>query len=67
MEEIGRSARAAAQQVAGSSIDHRNTALSTIQQIIQKNEELIISANKKDLDTAKQNNLDGAIVKVCIM
>jgi len=67
MEEIGRLSRISAQELAGSTLIHRNEALQQIQHEIQSNLSNIIQANKQDLEVAKQNNLDGAIVKVCIV
>ncbi len=42
--------------------EEKNKALTTISEIIQRNCQTILNANRKDLDKASKNQLDGAMV-----
>jgi glutamate-5-semialdehyde dehydrogenase len=61
---IGRQARAAGQELAGSSIEARNAALVAIREALGFRAADILAANAADLEGAKTSGLEGAIVKV---
>jgi glutamate-5-semialdehyde dehydrogenase len=64
MEAIGRAARAAGQELAGSSIAARNEALAAVRSALEARKDEILAANAQDLEAARISGLDGAIVKV---
>jgi glutamate-5-semialdehyde dehydrogenase len=60
-ETLGAKAKAVSGIIASASTEVKNNALTAIAEEIVKQEAEIISANKKDLDTAKQNNMSEAM------
>ena len=55
-------ARKAASQLANCSNDQKNHALTLMAQALLDNESQILAANEKDLETARMNNTDPAII-----
>ena len=64
IEEIGRKARTAGQELAGSGSDARNTALSAIKASLLSRTDDILAANQEDLAAATASGLDQAVYKV---
>lgn len=62
MEKIGKQAKSASYLLAKVSTEQKNTFLDDLSKKIIANEQEIIDANKKDLENAKNNNLDDAFI-----
>jgi glutamate-5-semialdehyde dehydrogenase len=64
IEEIGKRARLAGQELAGSSSDARNAALGAIKSALVARTGDILAANAEDLKVATATGLDQAVYKV---
>ena len=62
MNEIGKQARAAARELNRANTGQKNTALLAIADAIESRRSEILVANKKDMDAAKKNGLDEALL-----
>jgi glutamate-5-semialdehyde dehydrogenase len=62
MQQVGQSARAAAREVARASTGAKNTALQAMAAAIRKRSEELLAANAADVDEARANGLDAAMI-----
>ena len=62
MHGVGRQARAASRAIAKSSTDTRNLALTQIAQAIERDAKRLLAANQHDLEVARQQKLDSAMI-----
>ena len=62
MKKVGKQAKSASYLLAKVSTEQKNTFLDDLSKKIIANEQEIIDANKKDLENAKNNNLDDAFI-----
>jgi glutamate-5-semialdehyde dehydrogenase len=60
--EVGKRAHAAARSMARIDTDTKNNALLKIAEIILARQEKLLEINKSDMDAAKENNLDAALL-----
>jgi glutamate-5-semialdehyde dehydrogenase len=61
--DLGRSARAAAAELAHAQPQTKNSALLTIAVVLDQQRDLILQANKKDLEAAVDNNISAAMLE----
>src|SRR5688500_6647706 len=62
MHGVGRQARAASRAIAKAGTDTRNLALTLIAQSIERAAERLLEANERDLEAARSQNLDSAMI-----
>lgn len=62
MQQLGINAKNASSVIANASTEVKNTALKEIAKFLRLHKNEIISANKIDIDSAKRNNLDAAMI-----
>ncbi len=62
MEHVGRTARAASRQVAMASTAAKNAALEAIAEEIRNGRDALLEANRRDVDQAKADGLDAAMI-----
>ncbi|MEM7026855.1 MAG: glutamate-5-semialdehyde dehydrogenase [Pseudomonadota bacterium] len=62
MLEVGQQAKTAASLMARAETDSKNTALNFIAEEVMSNKEKLLSANNQDLQTAKKNKLEDALL-----
>ena len=62
MEQLGRAARSAARQVASASTAAKNNALLAMAAAVRARREELLAANARDLEQARANNLDAAMI-----
>ncbi|MBQ0719777.1 MAG: glutamate-5-semialdehyde dehydrogenase [Gammaproteobacteria bacterium] len=62
MQSLGRSARAAGRVMARSDSGVKNRVLLAIAEVLDADRALLISANGKDMDNGRNNNLDAALL-----
>ena len=62
MQMVGREARAASHTMAKADSSSKNKALTEIASSIRKNEKNLLAANKDDLEAAKAQGLDSALI-----
>lgn len=62
MQETGQRARSAARAMAVATCGNKNAALISIAQSLESAQEVLRSANKKDLEAAKANGLEAALL-----
>ena len=60
VKELGKKGKKASLLMSNISIQKRNEALDNISNLINSKQDLILEANKKDLNKAIKNNLDDA-------
>ncbi|MFK8067756.1 MAG: glutamate-5-semialdehyde dehydrogenase [Gammaproteobacteria bacterium] len=62
MQDLGQSARTASRAMAKADSNAKNAALLAIAEIIEQRKDNLISENKKDLEAAKERDLDSAML-----
>ena len=62
MQQLGRAARAASRQIAAASSAAKNTALIAMAAEIRRNQQVLLSANARDLEQARADGLDAAMI-----
>lgn len=62
MHQVGTQARAASRAMAKASTTTKNLALTTIAVAIRRNKEVLLAANKKDLEAAKAAGMEAAML-----
>ncbi len=62
MQRLGQAARTAAREIARADTRAKNRALEAIAAAIERNREALLAANHQDLDAARANNLDSALL-----
>lgn len=62
MHSVGRAARAASREMAKAETGRKNKALTAIAQAIRRDAERLLAANANDMDSARQNALDAALL-----
>ncbi len=62
METLGRQARAASRQLAAASTEAKNAALLAMAAAVRAREAELLAANARDLDEARANGLDAAMI-----
>ena len=62
MHSIGRAARAASRAIAIAETRAKNDALTTMAQAVERDVARLLDANRKDVDTARANGLEAAMV-----
>ena len=62
LREIGKNAKKASRQLMTASLELRHSALNEISKALKENAQLIIDANKKDLEAAKANGMSSSML-----
>ncbi|MGN0448513.1 MAG: glutamate-5-semialdehyde dehydrogenase [Acutalibacteraceae bacterium] len=62
LKEIGKNAKKASRQLMTASLELRHSALNEISKALKENAQLIIDANKKDLEAAKANGMSSSML-----
>ena len=62
MQDIGRRARAASRRLAGATTAEKNTALLHLAAAIRREKAALLAANAQDLDAARANGLEAAML-----